>query len=146
MLNTDRLSYDHAMIYMNHVNVTIIACRMCFGPQLLSLIVGRVPLLDVLVPCSAVYTQITLYVHIAVNALLITAMINSWLLKLLANSCCLILCRHACRCPIADAMCVECERGIWQHGGRMFKVQDRYHHTSLFPPTDFTTMLDVEVF
>ncbi|DBB05547.1 hypothetical protein WJX77_007935 [Trebouxia sp. C0004] len=28
---------------------------------------------------------------------------------------------HACRCPVADAMCVECERGVWQHGGRMFK-------------------------
>lgn len=27
---------------------------------------------------------------------------------------------HACRCPIAGAVCVECERGVWDHGGRLF--------------------------
>lgn len=27
---------------------------------------------------------------------------------------------HACSCPLADAECIECERSIWDHGGRMF--------------------------
>ena len=31
-------------------------------------------------------------------------------------------CRHACKCPIADATCIECERSVYDHGGRMFKV------------------------
>lgn len=28
---------------------------------------------------------------------------------------------HACTCPLMDAVCVECERGVWDHGGRMYK-------------------------
>ncbi|CAH0393242.1 unnamed protein product [Bemisia tabaci] len=28
---------------------------------------------------------------------------------------------HACTCPLADANCLECERGVWDHGGRIFK-------------------------
>ncbi|XP_071949740.1 zinc finger protein 330-like [Antedon mediterranea] len=28
---------------------------------------------------------------------------------------------HACECPIADAECIECDRGVWIHGGRIFK-------------------------
>jgi len=28
---------------------------------------------------------------------------------------------HACTCPLQDATCVECERGVWEHGGRIFK-------------------------
>uniref|UniRef100_A0A182YMA5 Uncharacterized protein n=1 Tax=Anopheles stephensi TaxID=30069 RepID=A0A182YMA5_ANOST len=28
---------------------------------------------------------------------------------------------HACTCPLMDAVCIECERGVWDHGGRMFK-------------------------
>ncbi|XP_028658574.2 zinc finger protein 330 [Erpetoichthys calabaricus] len=28
---------------------------------------------------------------------------------------------HACICPLADADCVECERGVWEHGGRIFR-------------------------
>ena len=31
-------------------------------------------------------------------------------------------CRHACRCPIAGAVCIECERAVWDHGGRLFTV------------------------
>ncbi|NWR17725.1 ZN330 protein, partial [Emberiza fucata] len=27
---------------------------------------------------------------------------------------------HACMCPLADAECVECERSVWDHGGRIF--------------------------
>jgi len=27
---------------------------------------------------------------------------------------------HACTCPLADAVCVECKRGVWEHGGRIF--------------------------
>ncbi|XP_027722775.1 zinc finger protein 330 isoform X1 [Vombatus ursinus] len=27
---------------------------------------------------------------------------------------------HACTCPLTDAECVECERGVWDHGGRIF--------------------------
>ncbi|KAJ7326931.1 hypothetical protein JRQ81_016690 [Phrynocephalus forsythii] len=27
---------------------------------------------------------------------------------------------HACICPLADAECIECERGVWDHGGRIF--------------------------
>uniref|UniRef100_UPI00398E4EBC zinc finger protein 330 n=1 Tax=Pristiophorus japonicus TaxID=55135 RepID=UPI00398E4EBC len=28
---------------------------------------------------------------------------------------------HACICPLADADCVECERSVWEHGGRLFR-------------------------
>ncbi|PIK43481.1 hypothetical protein BSL78_19662 [Apostichopus japonicus] len=28
---------------------------------------------------------------------------------------------HACECPLADADCIECERDVWSHGGRLFK-------------------------
>ncbi|KAK5643092.1 hypothetical protein RI129_006937 [Pyrocoelia pectoralis] len=28
---------------------------------------------------------------------------------------------HACTCPLQDSVCVECERGVWDHGGRIFK-------------------------
>ncbi|EFN60936.1 Zinc finger protein 330-like protein [Camponotus floridanus] len=28
---------------------------------------------------------------------------------------------HACICPLTDAICQECERGVWDHGGRIFK-------------------------
>ncbi|XP_054005048.1 zinc finger protein 330 homolog [Hylaeus anthracinus] len=28
---------------------------------------------------------------------------------------------HACMCPLADAICQECERGVWDHGGRIFR-------------------------
>lgn len=28
---------------------------------------------------------------------------------------------HACICPLMDAVCIECERGVWDHGGRMYK-------------------------
>uniref|UniRef100_A0A8C6I2S7 Zinc finger protein 330 n=1 Tax=Mus spicilegus TaxID=10103 RepID=A0A8C6I2S7_MUSSI len=27
---------------------------------------------------------------------------------------------HACACPLTDAECVECERGVWNHRGRIF--------------------------
>ncbi|PKK28982.1 zinc finger protein 330 [Columba livia] len=27
---------------------------------------------------------------------------------------------HACICPLADAECIECERTVWDHGGRIF--------------------------
>nr|XP_003706490.1 PREDICTED: zinc finger protein 330 homolog [Megachile rotundata] len=28
---------------------------------------------------------------------------------------------HACMCPLMDAICQECERGVWDHGGRIFR-------------------------
>jgi|ERR1711935_9906 len=28
---------------------------------------------------------------------------------------------HACECPLQDSECIECKRGVWDHGGRMFK-------------------------
>lgn len=28
---------------------------------------------------------------------------------------------HACTCPLQNATCLECERGVWEHGGRIFK-------------------------
>eukprot|EP00210_Caulerpa_lentillifera_P006646 g6349.t1 len=28
---------------------------------------------------------------------------------------------HACRCPLAEAECIVCQRGVWDHGGRLFK-------------------------
>ena len=28
---------------------------------------------------------------------------------------------HACTCPLTDSVCLECERGVWEHGGRVFK-------------------------
>lgn len=28
---------------------------------------------------------------------------------------------HACQCPLSDADCIECERCVWDHGGRIFR-------------------------
>ncbi|KAL7645866.1 UNVERIFIED_CONTAM: hypothetical protein RMT77_002763 [Armadillidium vulgare] len=28
---------------------------------------------------------------------------------------------HACTCPLTDAVCAECERDVWNHGGRIFR-------------------------
>jgi hypothetical protein len=28
---------------------------------------------------------------------------------------------HACSCPLQDAVCAECERQVWDHGGRIFR-------------------------
>lgn len=28
---------------------------------------------------------------------------------------------HACSCPLQDAECAECKRGVWDHGGRVFR-------------------------
>jgi len=30
------------------------------------------------------------------------------------------LSEHACGCALRDAECIECERGVWDHGGRCF--------------------------
>lgn len=27
---------------------------------------------------------------------------------------------HACTCPLDNAICIECQRGVWDHGGRVF--------------------------
>lgn len=27
---------------------------------------------------------------------------------------------HACTCPLQDAVCIECERSVYEHGGRIF--------------------------
>jgi len=27
---------------------------------------------------------------------------------------------HACSCALRDSVCIECERGVWDHGGRIF--------------------------
>uniref|UniRef100_A0A672RPQ3 Zinc finger protein 330 n=1 Tax=Sinocyclocheilus grahami TaxID=75366 RepID=A0A672RPQ3_SINGR len=27
---------------------------------------------------------------------------------------------HACSCPLSDADCIECDRSVWEHGGRIF--------------------------
>lgn len=28
---------------------------------------------------------------------------------------------HACTCPLTDAVCEECKRGVWEHGGCVYK-------------------------
>lgn len=28
---------------------------------------------------------------------------------------------HACECPLRDADCVECQRDVWSHGGRVYR-------------------------
>uniref|UniRef100_F1LBQ2 Zinc finger protein 330 n=1 Tax=Ascaris suum TaxID=6253 RepID=F1LBQ2_ASCSU len=28
---------------------------------------------------------------------------------------------HACTCPLRDAQCLECKRGVWDHGGRVYR-------------------------
>lgn len=47
---------------------------------------------------------------------------------------------HACTCPLRDAECVECKRGVWDHGGRIFKCSfcrnflcedDQFEHQSM---------------
>jgi len=30
------------------------------------------------------------------------------------------LASHACSCALQNAVCIECERGVWDHGGRIF--------------------------
>ena len=30
------------------------------------------------------------------------------------------LAQHACACVLREADCIECERGVWDHGGRCF--------------------------
>ena len=48
---------------------------------------------------------------------------------------------HACTCPLMDAVCVECERGVWDHGGRIFSCSfcnsflcedDQFEHQVIF--------------
>lgn len=34
---------------------------------------------------------------------------------------------HACECPLLDAICMECQRDVWSHGGRMFKVDTLFY-------------------
>lgn len=31
------------------------------------------------------------------------------------------LATHACSCPLQEAVCIECQRYVWDHGGRIFK-------------------------
>ncbi|VDK82076.1 unnamed protein product [Onchocerca ochengi] len=31
------------------------------------------------------------------------------------------LTNHPCTCPLRDAQCLECKRGVWDHGGRIFR-------------------------
>ena len=31
------------------------------------------------------------------------------------------LASHACACALRDAVCIECERGVWDHGGRIYQ-------------------------
>ncbi|KAI2668133.1 Zinc finger protein 330 [Labeo rohita] len=28
---------------------------------------------------------------------------------------------HACSCPLSEADCIECDRSVWEHGGRIFR-------------------------
>lgn len=28
---------------------------------------------------------------------------------------------HACACPLTDAECIECQRAVWDHGGRVYR-------------------------
>ncbi|KAF3852515.1 hypothetical protein F7725_005870, partial [Dissostichus mawsoni] len=28
---------------------------------------------------------------------------------------------HSCVCPLTDADCIECDRAVWDHGGRIFR-------------------------
>ncbi|XP_014786560.1 zinc finger protein 330 homolog [Octopus bimaculoides] len=35
---------------------------------------------------------------------------------------------HACECPLQDAVCIECKRGVWDHGGRIFKCSFCLNH------------------
>ena len=28
---------------------------------------------------------------------------------------------HTCECPLLDAVCIECERDVWSHGGRIYR-------------------------
>jgi len=34
---------------------------------------------------------------------------------------------HACSCVCRDAECIECERGVWEHGGRIFQCSFCYN-------------------
>ncbi|MFH4974738.1 hypothetical protein AB6A40_001447 [Gnathostoma spinigerum] len=34
---------------------------------------------------------------------------------------------HPCTCPLRDAECLECKRGIWEHGGRMYRCSYCQH-------------------
>ncbi|KAL5473132.1 hypothetical protein EMCRGX_G027578 [Ephydatia muelleri] len=56
---------------------------------------------------------------------------------------------HACTCPLMDAVCVECDRGIWDHGGRLFKCSfcdkflcedDQFEHQASCQKLDAETL------
>ena len=56
---------------------------------------------------------------------------------------------HACACPLPDAEYVECEWGIWDHGGRIFGCS--FWHNFLceddqFEHQDSCQVLEVETF
>uniref|UniRef100_A0A6A7FR04 Zinc finger protein 330 homolog n=2 Tax=Hirondellea gigas TaxID=1518452 RepID=A0A6A7FR04_9CRUS len=42
---------------------------------------------------------------------------------------------HACTCPLTDAVCIECERDVWSHGGRIFNCH--YCHNPLCEDDQF---------
>uniref|UniRef100_A0A8C5RB79 Zinc finger protein 330 n=1 Tax=Leptobrachium leishanense TaxID=445787 RepID=A0A8C5RB79_9ANUR len=35
---------------------------------------------------------------------------------------------HACTCPLTAADCIECERSLWEHGGRIFSCSFCYNY------------------
>ncbi|XP_042879647.1 zinc finger protein 330 homolog [Penaeus japonicus] len=50
---------------------------------------------------------------------------------------------HACTCPLQDAACVECERGVWNHGGRIFRCH--YCHNFLCEDDQFEHQASCQV-
>lgn len=56
---------------------------------------------------------------------------------------------HACSCPLADAVCIECNRTVWEHGGRVFKCpycegflceDDQFEHQASCQKLDSETL------
>ena len=35
---------------------------------------------------------------------------------------------HGCACPLQEAVCTECQRGVWDHGGRIFQCSFCAYH------------------
>ncbi|XP_018591153.2 zinc finger protein 330 [Scleropages formosus] len=56
---------------------------------------------------------------------------------------------HACTCPLSDSDCIECERTVWEHGGRIFRCS--FCHNFLCEDDQFEhqascQVLDAETF
>uniref|UniRef100_A0A914RL15 Uncharacterized protein n=1 Tax=Parascaris equorum TaxID=6256 RepID=A0A914RL15_PAREQ len=52
---------------------------------------------------------------------------------------------HACTCPLRDAQCLECKRGVWDHVGRGEITQEGITSLSSFGGADIFQLEDSKI-